>query len=273
MKVKKIPTIVDNLTESEAKRLELIHKIQELYQEGNSISEITRITGKNWQTVKKYLDGEPYTLCRSNRQGVLEIFKDFIAKAIQEGMTQSSIARELIGMGYTGTATNARQYICSVARQYGLEIAKYSNRSSKCKETGNTGQKRQVDYITRKGIFKHLWMGIELTSWHHSQLWQKYPVLRETELCIRQFREIFEKKSMPLLYLFIDRYKHSSVKEFASFAKGLENDLFAVENAVASPLSNGFVEGTNNKLKMVKKAMYGRCGIELLSAKLMYQTA
>ena len=264
---------MDNLTESEVKRLGLIHKIQELYQEGNSISEITRITGKNWQTVKKYLEGEPYNLCRSNRRGALEICKDFIVEAIKEGMTQSSIARELIGTGYTGTATNARQYICSVARQYGLEIAKYSNSFSKCKETGNTGQKHKVDYITRKGIFKHLWMGMELTSWHHSQLWQEYPVLQETELCIRQFREIFDKRSMPLLYLFIDRYKKSSVKEFASFARGLENDLVAVENAVASPLSNGFVEGTNSKLKMVKKAMYGRCGIELLSAKLMYQTA
>ena len=273
MKVKKIPTIVDNLTESEVKRLGLIHKIQELHQEGYSVSEITAITGKNWRTVKKYLEGKPYNLCRSNRRGALEVFKDFIVKAVQEGMTQSSIARELMGMGYSGTATNARQYICSAARQYGLEIAKYSNVSSKRKETANIGQKHKADYITRKGIFNHLWMGMELTSWHHSQLWQEYPVLQETEQCIRQFREIFGKRSMPLLYLFIDRYKKSSVKEFASFARGLENDLAAVENAVASPLSNAFVEGTNSKLKMVKRAMYGRCGIELLAAKLMYQTA
>lgn len=176
-------------------------------------------------------------------------------------------------MGYTGTATNARLYICSIARQYGLEIAKYSNVFSQCRETTNTGGKYKVDYITRKGIFNYLWMGMELTSGHHRQLWQEYPVLQETELCIRQFREIFDKRSMPLLYIFINRYKQSSVKELASFAKGLEKDLSAVENAVASSLSNAFVEGTNSKLKMVKRVMYGRCGIELLSAKLMYQTA
>lgn len=273
MKVKKIPTIVDNLTQSELKRLELIHKTQKLNQEGNSISEIARMTGKNWKTVKKYLEGKPYNLCRSNRQGVLDVFKDFILKEIQKGMTQVAIIRELREMGYTGTATNARQYICSAAKQYGLEIAKYRNASSKCMETANIGQKHKADYITRKGIFNHLWMGMELTSWHHRQLWQKYPVLQETELCIRQFREIFDKRSMPLLYIYIDRYKQSSVKEFASFARGLENDLAAVENAVASPLSNAFVEGTNSKLKMIKRAMYGRCGIELLAAKLMYQTA
>ena len=76
---------------------------------------------------------------------------------------------------------------------------------------------------------------------------------------------------MPQLYLFIERYKVSGIKEIASFARGLEKDIYAVENAVASNLSNGFVEGTNSKLKMVKRTMYGRCSKELLEAKLMYR--
>ncbi|KFX60152.1 hypothetical protein KU41_01310 [Clostridium botulinum] len=37
----------------------------------------------------------------------------------------------------------------------------------------------------------------------------------------------------------------------------------------ASDLSNGFVEGTNSKLKMIKRTMYGRCSKKLLAAKLM----
>lgn len=76
---------------------------------------------------------------------------------------------------------------------------------------------------------------------------------------------------MPLLYIFIERYKESSLAEIASFSKGLEKDINAVENAVASPLSNGFVEGTNSKVKTIKKTMYGRCGKLLLEAKLMYE--
>ena len=76
---------------------------------------------------------------------------------------------------------------------------------------------------------------------------------------------------MPKLYLFIEHYKISEIKELASFANGLEKDIYAVENAVASNLSNGFVEGTNSKLKMVKRTMYGRCSKQLLEAKLMYR--
>ena len=67
---------------------------------------------------------------------------------------------------------------------------------------------------------------------------------------------------MPYLYLFIEKYKNSSLKEISRFASGHERDLPAVENAVASPLSN-------SKLKMIKRTMYGRCGKDLLAAKLI----
>lgn len=50
--------------------------------------------------------------------------------------------------------------------------------------------------------------------------------------------------------------KTLELKEISRFANGLEKDIEAVENSVASELSNGFVEGTNSKLKMVKRTMY-----------------
>ena len=52
--------------------------------------------------------------------------------------------------------------------------------------------------------------------------------------------------------------------------EGLKRDIDAVENAVAYDYSNGFVEGTNSRLKMIKRTMYGRCGKQLLEAKLRY---
>ena len=269
--VKKIAVTVDNLSEAEAKRRKLIIHIQELYQKGISIHEIARITGKERKTVKKYLEGNPDKLCRSNKHGCLEGYQDFIIKSIQKGLTQSAIARELTSLGYTGTISNARQYICTIALQYGIEISKYSNRKARYNDDGTL--KPKLDYITRKGIFNYLWMNTELTQAHHDYLWQQLPILQEMERCIREFREIFDKKSMPKLYLFIERYKISGIKELASFANGLEKDIYAVENAVASNLSNGFVEGTNSKLKMVKRTMYGRCSKQLLEAKLMYRNS
>ena len=100
---------------------------------------------------------------------------------------------------------------------------------------------------------------------------RKYPILWMLENCIQEFRVIFEHKNMSYLYLFIEKFKVSSIKELVTFAVGLEKDIDAIENAVVSELSNGFVEGRNKKLKMIKRTMYGRSSKKLLEAKLMYR--
>ena len=114
-----------------------------------------------------------------------------------------------------------------------------------------------------------------MTIEHNEYLWNKYNIVQEIEKCIREFREICRSKKMPLLDLFIEHYKNSSVQELSTFANGLEKDISAVENAVASDLSNAFVEGTNSnsKVKMVKRTMFGRCVCKLLAAKLRYRPA
>lgn len=113
-------------------------------------------------------------------------------------------------------------------------------------------------------------MDIKLTDLHKRYIYNHFPNLWELYTCIREFRNVFKKKSVILLYFFIEKYKKSSIKGLRSFAKGLENDLDAVENAVAYDYSNGFVEGTNSRLKMIKRTMYGKCNRELLEAKLRY---
>ena len=60
------------------------------------------------------------------------------------------------------------------------------------------------------------------------------------------------------------------IKAIKSFAEGLKRDIDAVENAVAYDYSNGFLEGTNRRLKMIKRTMYGCCRKQLLEGKLRY---
>jgi transposase len=57
----------------------------------------------------------------------------------------------------------------------------------------------------------------------------------------------------------------SSLKPFKTFASGLFEDYAAVKLSLTSEVSNGAVEGLNNRLKMLKRQMYGRAGLELLS--------
>lgn len=84
---------------------------------------------------------------------------------------------------------------------------------------------------------------------------------RTLKSCIQEFRKIFQKKNMPYLYLFIEKYKNSDLKELSRFASGLEKDLSAVENAVASPLSNGFLPGYHmNKQHWITILLDGTVG-------------
>jgi Transposase len=54
-----------------------------------------------------------------------------------------------------------------------------------------------------------------------------------------------------------------------SFVRKLRQDIDAVRNAILEPWSNGQVEGQINRLKMLKRAMYGRASVELLRARMM----
>ncbi len=53
------------------------------------------------------------------------------------------------------------------------------------------------------------------------------------------------------------------------FVKTMRQDIAAVRNAVLEPWSNGQTEGQINKLKTLKRAMYGRAGIDLLRARML----
>ena len=65
-----------------------------------------------------------------------------------------------------------------------------------------------------------------------------------------------ERNSLSLLYIFIEKYINIDISSLLSFANGLLRDIEAVENSICDDLSNEFVEGTNSKLKIIKRTIY-----------------
>ena len=57
------------------------------------------------------------------------------------------------------------------------------------------------------------------------------------------------------------------VTELDSFLKLIRSDKEAVKNAIRYQYSNGPTEGHNNKIKVIKRQMYGRCKFDLLRLK------
>ena len=83
------------------------------------------------------------------------------------------------------------------------------------------------------------------------------------------FRTALTADSAAPLRLWIEGAKRSPFGPVVRFAHGLQKDISAVAAGVETSWSTGQVEGRINRLKMIKRQMYGRAGFQLLRARVL----
>jgi transposase len=84
-----------------------------------------------------------------------------------------------------------------------------------------------------------------------------------------RFRGLLRGADPDKLGSWLDDASHSGIHALQQFARILARDIDAVRNAIAEPWSSGQAEGQINRLKTLKRAMFGRAGIELLRARML----
>ena len=94
-----------------------------------------------------------------------------------------------------------------------------------------------------------------------------------TRKLVFSFRAILRGGKVTTLHRWLEEARKTGIHALVRFVRTLKQDLSAVEAAVSEPWSNGPVEGQLNRLKMLKRQMYGRAGIELLRARLLPEPA
>ena len=242
--------------------------VHEFHAAGYSIRYIAKTLKMSRNTVRMYIYGDFKSLCQKKIQSIMHKYHDFIVKSLQAGMSRGDVYNNVLAKGYTGKRTAAYDYMNKIIEYYDIDISIYKSSSAESIQKRKSMQK--YDYVTRSELFKLLWFNADIPVNHKNYIFNMYPQLYELNICIKEFRVIFNNRQMPLLSLFIEKYKTSDISALSVFASGMEKDIEAIENAVSSNYSNGFVEGTISKLKMIKRVMYGRCHRELLAAKMMY---
>ncbi len=94
-----------------------------------------------------------------------------------------------------------------------------------------------------------------------------YGIIPRLVMILAAFYEVMLSADVNKLDEFIRKYQNDSIETIATFASGLKKDYEAVKNCLHYPdISNGPMEGTNNKIKMMRRRGYGRAGIELINA-------
>ena len=86
------------------------------------------------------------------------------------------------------------------------------------------------------------------------------------------FARMFRQRSAELLPTWLRAAARSRLKEFVGFARGISEDFAGVEKALKYEWSNGQLEGQVNRLKLIKREMYGRAKFDLLRARVLHST-
>ena len=80
---------------------------------------------------------------------------------------------------------------------------------------------------------------------------------------------LIEERNAQALDIWLLDCQHSGISDLVTFAQGLEKEGSAFSAALTLPSSNGPVEGKINKLKSMKRSMYGRSAFPLLRQKVL----
>lgn len=86
---------------------------------------------------------------------------------------------------------------------------------------------------------------------------------------VLSFRTILRVGKVATLHRWLARAQATGIRALQRFVQTLRQDLDAVEGAVTESWSNGPVEGHVNRLKTLRRQMYGRAGVALLRARLL----
>lgn len=120
----------------------------------------------------------------------LLIHRDYIVKALAKGDCWSNIYCELQKCGLSCSKTPAYDYMNRIAVVYDIEISRNHNCTPMQRE-----QSKQIaknDYISRKKLFRFLWMDEELNQSLLLYLQNTYLILKILYTCIKEFRHIFK---------------------------------------------------------------------------------
>jgi transposase len=85
----------------------------------------------------------------------------------------------------------------------------------------------------------------------------------------QEFADMARKRSGQGFDAWLVRATSSGITELDRFARGLTDDRAAVDAGLSLEWSNGQTEGQVNKLKLLKRSMYGRANFDLLRLRLL----
>ena len=253
--------------ENRIKKYNIIKEIRNEYQ----INQDIKILSKNYcfsqSSIKKYVNmtNEEVELIKERkkykkRKTKMDNYKNMIYKMLKDNHNLYDIMNYIIYKGYNDSLDELKLYIYLIAKNNfpNLNAKEYY---PKC--VVDFVYPDGLEIITRKELLKNL-----LTINPNSKdkninkyieiIEEKYSIVKEIKDIFQEYHSIIMGNDENKIDEFINKYETSKI---SSLCNGLKKDIAAVKNAISSSISSGFVEGNNNKFKLIKRIVYGKMNL------------
>ena len=235
-------------------------EVMALHNKGCSFREISRITGLSRVTVSRWVRSGtfPEMSTRPPKRGLLDPWREWLKEQRESGNYNASrIWREMVARGFTGSETIVRDAVAKWRKGWNPPVTT----AVRLPSVSRVSRWLMPWRITRDEE--------NYASRFISLMCEKEPELKIAQQLALEFYRILKTQNKSQLSSWFTRVHESGSAEFRRVAAGMEADAAAICEAINSSWSNGVVEGHVNRLKMLKRQMYGRAGFELLRQRVM----
>jgi len=245
-------------------RVDRFEEVRRLHQAGMPIRALVRQLSLSRATVRRYLRNDTCPEWQSGQQRPMHLdgFQEFVDIRIREGCTNATIIyRELVEHGCRTSVSTVRRFFNRRLTAVGRE------------RQGRPSSSTMQPPSPRRLSFSFLRRREKRKPEEQSQLdslTSVDPELREGIVIAASFTAMVRKESARPLTDWLEEADRSSCDEIRRYAEGLRKDDSAVTAALTEHWSNGAVEGHVNRLKTIKRQMYGRASFQLLRARALH---
>lgn len=243
-------------------------QVQDLHAKGATPMDIARLVGVTRTTVYRYLQAGPPQrkhLARRGQQRVLEPWEPYLLKRWEEGCrTATRLWREIRDLGFAYSITCVQRF-CALLRLEGPPPRKLQRARSPYTSTRGPSARQVASLFVQRAERRTA----EQVS-YLEQLLQRDPEVATTYTLIQEFLVMVRQRQGDRLDAWIEAVAEQGPPEVRRFALGLRDDYAAVRAGLTLIHSNGQTEGHINRLKLVKRAMYGRGKVDLLRARVLH---
>jgi len=257
----------------QARRQTLYEQVWDLHRQGWTVPAIARHIGLSKRTVHRDLRTATFAgrKSRSDRgQSLLNPYKAALLERWNAGChTAMRLFRNLQQQGYPGSYGPVAAYARRLRQAQGLSPGQRRSRQSLPSVAEPVSQpltpRRATWLVLRRETTR-----TEAEAQQLTQLREQQAEVAEAIDLAQDFTQLVRQRQPAQLDPWLKRATTSTQEALQRFAKGLYEDYDAVKAGVTLPWSTGPVEGHINRLKMLKRQMFGRARLDLLSRRFVW---